>query len=133
LVETFVGGEGTDETVATTKAVLNIIDRHIVGFSPEGGGDKPESNFLLFTSSGVRLPLDVQNAFTSAGYRIHCHDSDDFGYRLHREKLVWVTSPSHWLGTPSMILIFTSSIHREKRSPLVTSIQSVGELAWTLT
>lgn len=85
-VDTFVGGEGTDETVATTKAVLNVIDRHVVGFGPEGGGDTPKSNFLLFTSAGVRLPLDVQKAFTSAGYRIHCHDSDDIGDRLHREK-----------------------------------------------
>jgi hypothetical protein len=30
--------------------------------------------------------LDVQKAFTSAGYRIHCHDSDDIGDRLRREK-----------------------------------------------
>jgi hypothetical protein len=42
--ETFIGGEGTDERVATSKAVLNLIDRHVVG---------TEGNAALYLCSSV--------------------------------------------------------------------------------
>jgi hypothetical protein len=81
--ETFIGGEGTDERVATSKAVLNLIDRHVVGTE---GNAAPKANLLLFTSAVMRFPEDIQKAFTTAGFVIHCHDCDDMGERLRREK-----------------------------------------------
>jgi hypothetical protein len=81
--ETFVGGEGTDKGVATTKAVLNLIDRHVVGIESNAA---PKANLLLFTSAVLCVPEDIQKMFTTAGYCIHSHDCDDLAERLRREE-----------------------------------------------
>jgi len=78
-VETFVGGEGVDKGVATTKAVLNVIDRHVLR------NESGKTDFLLFTSANLRLPVDIQKALTAIGCCMHCHDSDSIGERLERE------------------------------------------------
>jgi hypothetical protein len=80
--ETFVEkGEENDAGVASTKAVLNVIDRHVFG-----GENGTAKNFLLFTSADVRIPQEIQKKFSEQACKMHCHNSDDIGARLSREK-----------------------------------------------
>jgi len=62
--------------MATTKAVMNMIDRHL--------GDSEA--MLLITSGDIQLPTDVMKALTARACTLHCHDSDSMGERLLREK-----------------------------------------------
>jgi len=65
----------TSDGVATTKCVINLIDRHV------NDGDM----LILFTSADLRLPNDTMATLTKRGCSIHCHDADSFGKRLNRE------------------------------------------------
>jgi len=61
--------------IATTKAVMNLIDRHV-----------EDSNVLmLFSSANLQLPNDRMENLTQRGCALHCHDADVFGARLQRE------------------------------------------------
>jgi hypothetical protein len=68
---TFMGEDG----VATTKALLNILDRHL-------GKD---SDLTLLTSANLSIPRDRHSDLVASGCRVHCHDADDIGNRLERE------------------------------------------------
>lgn len=61
--------------IATTKAVMNTIDRHL----------EESQAMLLITSADIRLPSDFMKALTARGCTVHCHDSDGIGARLSRE------------------------------------------------
>ena len=64
----------TDNT-ATTKAVLNLIERHV----------KDNENLLLISSADLVAPSDVMSSLVARGCGIHCHDAEAFGERLKRE------------------------------------------------
>jgi len=64
------------ENIATTKAVLNLIDRHL---------KKDSEALLLFSSGNITMPSDVMEDLTAKHCTIHCHDSDIIGDRLKRE------------------------------------------------
>lgn len=62
--------------VATTKAILNLLERHVA-----------DGETLIFvTQAMLELPEDVRRELTKRGCRVHCHDVDDMGARLDREK-----------------------------------------------
>ena len=65
-----------DTGVATTKAVINLMDRHL----------NDNEALYLITSSHLTLPEDVMKNVTEKGCTVHCHDVDDMGERLDREK-----------------------------------------------
>mmetsp|Transcript_10180 Transcript_10180/g.22668 ORF Transcript_10180/g.22668 Transcript_10180/m.22668 type:complete len:495 (-) Transcript_10180:439-1923(-) len=67
--ETFMSGEG----VATTKALCNLLDRHV-----------KRQDFLLLTPSQVCLAREVHQKFSDLGCRMHLHNADDLGERLGR-------------------------------------------------
>ena len=69
---TFLDESGT----ATTKAVINLTDRHL----------ESDAILLLITTAHVSLPGDVMAKLISNGCSVHCHDADDIGERLNREK-----------------------------------------------
>ena len=60
---------------ATTKAVINLIDRHLA----------PGQALVVFCNQDVVLPTAVMEKLTSQDSSIHCHDTDDIGQRLSRE------------------------------------------------
>lgn len=62
--------------VATTKAVINMIERNV------GDGEA----LLLITSADISLPEDTMKGLIDRDCSIHCHDTDDIGKRLEREK-----------------------------------------------
>mmetsp|Transcript_13067 Transcript_13067/g.19223 ORF Transcript_13067/g.19223 Transcript_13067/m.19223 type:complete len:906 (+) Transcript_13067:72-2789(+) len=62
--------------VATTKAVINLIDRHM-----EDG-----NILMLFSSANLQLPNERMEALTERKCAVHCHDADVFGARLQRER-----------------------------------------------
>jgi hypothetical protein len=69
----------TDEAgIVTTKAVVNMIERHL----------QDSEMLMLITSGDIRLPDDIMRSLTSRGCSLHCHDADDIGERLRREKAV---------------------------------------------
>lgn len=61
--------------IATTKAVMNVIDRHL----------QDSEALLLITSADIHLPFDIVKSLTTRGCTVHCHDSDGIGKRLLRE------------------------------------------------
>jgi hypothetical protein len=65
-----------DQGVSTTKAVINMIDRHVA----DG------ETLLLITSADIRLPEDAMKGLTARGCSLHFHDADDIGWRLLREE-----------------------------------------------
>lgn len=70
-VPSFMASDGA----ATTKAVMNTIDRHV----------QDSEVFLLVTGADITLPSDYMKALSDRGCSMHCHDSDDIGARLERE------------------------------------------------
>lgn len=71
-VTTFMDEDG----VATTKALLNLLDQHV----------GTNSDLTLLTSAKVSIPKDTHVALIDSGSRVHCHDAgDDIGERLNRE------------------------------------------------
>uniref|UniRef100_A0A7S4UI31 Uncharacterized protein n=1 Tax=Ditylum brightwellii TaxID=49249 RepID=A0A7S4UI31_9STRA len=64
-----------NDSIATTKAVLNLIDRHL----------KNSEVLLLFSSGDITIPSDVMEDLTTKGCGVHCHDGDIIGDRLQRE------------------------------------------------
>lgn len=68
---TFMGDDG----VATTKAFLNFLDRHLV----------ENSDLTLLTSANIAIPKDKHESLVANGCRVHCHNADDLDERLHRE------------------------------------------------
>jgi hypothetical protein len=71
-VETFMDEDG----VATTKALLNILDRHLGS----------NSDLTLLTSAKVAIPKEKHVALIDCGSRVHSHDAaTDIGERLNRE------------------------------------------------
>jgi hypothetical protein len=62
--------------VVTTKAVINMIERHL----------QDSEILMLITSGDIRLPDDIMRALTSRGCSVHCHDACDVGQRFLREK-----------------------------------------------
>ena len=65
-----------DGGVATTKAILNLLERHV------GDGE----TLIFISEAGVELPEDVRRDLTKRGCRVHCHNVDDMGERLARQK-----------------------------------------------
>uniref|UniRef100_A0A7S4NG04 Uncharacterized protein n=1 Tax=Odontella aurita TaxID=265563 RepID=A0A7S4NG04_9STRA len=63
------------DAAATTKDVLNLIDRHILD------GDV----LVLFTSADLQLPDYSLSDIQKRGCSIHCHKADDLTARLERE------------------------------------------------
>mmetsp|Transcript_32468 Transcript_32468/g.71271 ORF Transcript_32468/g.71271 Transcript_32468/m.71271 type:complete len:641 (+) Transcript_32468:933-2855(+) len=70
-VATYMDDSGT----ATTKAVQNLIDRHL----------DDNGVLLLITTADIQLPDDDMKELTSRGCSVHCHDADDMCERLRRE------------------------------------------------
>lgn len=62
--------------LVTTKAVINIVNRHL----------QDSEMLLLITSADTKCPDDFLSDLTNRGCSIHCHDPDDIGERLRREK-----------------------------------------------
>ena len=62
--------------VPTTKAVMNLLDRHI------GEGE----SLIFISQATIELPEDIYRSLSNRGCRVHCHDVDDIGARLEREK-----------------------------------------------
>jgi len=61
---------------ATTKAVMNFLERHVAD----------NTAVLFLTSANLRLPADEMKKLVNRGVTVHCHDADDIGSRLDREK-----------------------------------------------
>lgn len=64
-----------NENIATTKAVLNLIDRHL---------DESEV-LMLLSSADISIPTDVMKDLTTKDCNIHLHDADSLKERLKRE------------------------------------------------
>uniref|UniRef100_A0A7S1Y8H2 Uncharacterized protein n=1 Tax=Grammatophora oceanica TaxID=210454 RepID=A0A7S1Y8H2_9STRA len=67
----------TSEGNATTKAIINLLDRHLA---------EDQLTLLLVGSQDLALPRDVLEDLSKRNCRIHCHDSDDMCARLLREE-----------------------------------------------
>jgi len=61
--------------IATTKAVLNVVDRHL----------NDNEALVLFSSGDITVPSDVMKDLIAKNCNIHCHDADVIGDRLKRE------------------------------------------------
>merc|ERR1712224_97574 len=64
-----------NDNIATTKAVLNVVDRHL----------NDSEALVLFSSGDITIPSDVMKDIIGKDCYIHCHDADIVGDRLKRE------------------------------------------------
>lgn len=64
------------DEVATTKAVQNLIERHL----------KPNGQLILFASADVKLEARILSKLQKDNSTIHCHINDEFSRRMNREK-----------------------------------------------